>query len=65
MTLNTKELSVCRMYTHTRQVSEAELVAALKQQGFLEQFFGQNVTFEQGADQVYEAKVKTSLCLVM
>ena len=53
------------MYTHTRQVSEAELVAALKQQGFLEQFFGQNVTFEQCADQVYEAKVKTSLCLVM
>ena len=48
-----------------RKVSLPELNGALKDEGFLEEFFGQNVQFDEAAKQVYEVKVKSSMCMVM
>ena len=48
-----------------RKVSLPELKVALKDEGFLNEFFGQNVQFDEAATKIYEAKVKSFMCLVM
>lgn len=48
-----------------RKVSLDELKATLRDAGFLEQYFGQNVLFEDAAKAVYDVKVKSSMCAVM
>ena len=48
-----------------KKVSFEELKTALQEEGFLNEFFGQNINYAEAADRVYTAKMTSRACIVM